>query len=281
MKVTAESVKRLRDRTGVSMGKCKEALEQAGGDEEKAIDVLRKAGIASAVKKEGRDANEGLIGFAESDKAVAVIEVNSETDFVAQNETFKQFIKDICLQAAELQISSVEELLKQPYSKDKSITLDQQRALIMQSLGENIQVKRIAIIPKESSKSVGLYSHMGGKIVTAVVLLGASGHELLAREIAMHTAAEAPDYLKPEEVPSEVRAREEDIAKAQIQGKPADIVDKIVAGKIKAFYDQVCLLGQKFVKDNSLSIAEVVAAEAKKTGVPLSVESFIRWKVGG
>ncbi len=281
MKVTAESVKKLRDRTGVSMGKCKEALEQAGGDEEKAIDVLRKAGIASAVKKEGRDANEGLIGFAESDNAVAVIEVNSETDFVAQNETFKQFIKDICLQAAQLQISSVEELLKQPYSKDNSITLDQQRALIMQSLGENIQVKRIAIIPKASSKSVGLYSHMGGKIVTAVVLVGAAGHELLAREIAMHTAAESPDYLKPEEVPAEVIAREEEIAKAQIQGKPADIVDKIVAGKIKAFYDQVCLLGQKFVKDNSLSITEVVAAEAKKTGVPLSVESFIRWKVGG
>ncbi len=281
MKVTAESVKRLRDRTGVSMGKCKEALEQVAGDEEKAIDFLRKAGIASAVKKEGRDANEGLIGFAESDKAVAVIEVNSETDFVAQNETFKQFIKDICLQAAESQISSVEELLKQPYAKDASVTIDQHRAIIMQSLGENIQVKRIALIPKSSSKSVGLYSHMGGKIVTAVVLAGAVGHEALAREIAMHTAAESPDYLKPEEVPAEIKAREEEIARAQIQGKPADITDKIVAGKIKAFYDQVCLLGQKFVKDNSLSIADVVAAEAKKTGAPLSVESFIRWKVGG
>jgi elongation factor Ts len=281
MKITAESVKKLRDRTGVSMGKCKEALEHSGGDEEKAIDFLRKAGIASAVKKESREANEGVIGFAESDKFVAVIEVNSETDFVAQNENFKEFIKELCLEASRLGISSVEDLLKLPYAKDPSITLDQHRAITMQSLGENIQVKRMLLIPKSNSRSVGLYSHMGGKIVTAVVLEGGAGHEALAKEIAMHTAAEAPDYLKPEEVPAEAKAREEEIARAQVVGKPENITDKIVEGKIKAFYDQVCLLCQKFIKDNSQSVAEVVAAEAKKTGTPLSVESFIRWKVGG
>ena len=126
-KVTAESVKALRDRTGVSMGKCKEALDQAEGDAEKAIDILRKAGIASAVKKEGREANEGLVGFAESEDAVAIVEFNSETDFVAQNDKFKQFVKDVCMEACLAKISSVEELLNKTYSKDSSITVDTTR----------------------------------------------------------------------------------------------------------------------------------------------------------
>jgi elongation factor Ts len=281
VKVSAESVKKLRDRTGVSMGKCKEALDQAGGDMEKAIDILRTAGMASAVKKEGREANEGLVGFAESSQAVAIIEVNSETDFVAQNAQFKVFLQEVCEEAARSQISSVEELLKLPYSKDSSITLDQHRALTMQSLGENIQVKRVQILQKSSTRSIGLYSHMGGKIVSAVILEGATGQEGFAREIAMHVAAESPDYLAPQEVPADVKAREEEIAKAQIQGKPANMVEKIVEGKIKAFYDQVCLVCQKFIKDNAKSVSEVVEAEAKKIGAPLKVQGFVRWKVGG
>lgn len=281
VKISAESVKKLRDRTGVSMGKCKEALDQAGGDMEKAIDILRTAGMASAVKKEGREANEGLVGFAESAQTVAIVELNSETDFVAQNALFKQFLQEVCEEASKTQISSVEELLKRPYSKDPSITIDQQRSLTIQTLGENIQVKRIQILSKNPSLSVGLYSHMGGKIVSAVVLKGAAGHELLAREIAMHVAAESPEYLAPEAVPADVKAREEEIAKAQVQGKPANITDKIVEGKIKAFYDQVCLLCQKFIKDNARSVAEVVEAEAKKAGTPLSIQEFVRWKVGG
>ncbi len=280
-KVTAEMVKELRERTGVSMSKCKEALDQSGADMEQAIDILRKAGMASAVKKEGREVNEGLIGFGESDKNIAIVEVNSETDFVAQNEKFKQFIKDICIQACESNISTVEELSNLKYSKDTSITIDQYRALTIQSLGENIQIRRLMIIPKKSDLSVGLYSHMGGKIVAAALISGAAGHEAIAREIAMHIAAESPDYLQPSEVPVEVKAREEEIAKAQIQGKPANMVDKIVEGKIKAFYDQVCLVCQKFIKDSTLTVAAVVEAEAKRSGKPLSLQSFIRWKVGG
>lgn len=280
-KVTAEMVKQLRERTGVSMSKCKEALDQAGADMEQAIDILRKAGMASAVKKEGREVNEGLIGFAESADKVAIIEVNSETDFVAQNEKFKQFIKDVCLQACEANVSSVEELSNLPCSKDPSITIDQYRALTIQSLGENIQIRRILVLSKKEDLSIGLYSHMGGKIVTAALISGASGHESIAREIAMHIAAESPDYLDPSEVPADVKEREEEIAKAQIQGKPANMVEKIVEGKIKAFYDQVCLVCQKFIKDNALTVAAVVEAEAKRSGKPLSLQSFIRWKVGG
>lgn len=280
-KVTAEMVKELRERSGVSMGKCKEALDHSNGDMEGAIDFLRKTGMASAVKKEGREALEGLIGFAESDKAVAIVEVNSETDFVAQNERFKQFLKDLCVEASEMKVSTVEELMNTKYSKDPTITLDQYRALTIQGLGENIQVKRMMIIQKSDKVSIGLYSHMGGKIVTAAILEGASGHEAVAREIAMHIAAESPDYLQPSCVPADVKEREAEIAKAQMQGKPANMMEKIVEGKLKAFYDQVCLVCQKFVKDNALTVAAVVEAESKRAGKPLSIESFVRWRVGG
>lgn len=239
VKVTAEMVKELRDRTGVSMGKCKEALDKASGDMNAAIDILRKSGMASAVKKEGRETNEGLIGSGESAKAVAFVEVNAETDFVTQNEKFKEFLKEVAQEAAEYSESSLSALLQRPYKKDSSITLDQYRALVMQSLGENIQVKRVGIFPKTPDISIGLYSHMGGKIAVAVLLTGGAGHEALAREIAMHVAAESPEYLQPSDVPADVRAKEEEIARGQVVGKPANIIDKIVEGKVKAFCDGV------------------------------------------
>jgi len=280
-KVTADMVKELRERTGVGMGKCKEALDACGGDMENAIDHLRKAGMASAVKKEGREVNEGLVGFVESSSAVALMEVNSETDFVAQNDRFKQFIKDVAQDAAESHPASLEAFLQRPYSKDTSVTVDQFRALTMQSLGENIKIKRLEVLPKSNDISVGIYSHMGGKIVTAVILTGGSGNEAFARELAMHVAAESPEFLRPEEVPSDAKAREEEIARGQVVGKPANIVDKIVEGKIKSYYDQVCLICQKYIKDNAMSVADVVAAEAKKQGKNITIQSFKRWKVGG
>jgi len=280
-KVTAEMVKELRERTGVGMGKCKEALDACGGEMEKAIDHLRKAGMASAVKKEGRDVNEGLIGHSESNAAVSLVEVNSETDFVAQNDRFKQFIKDVAQDAADTTPASLDALLGQTFSKDSSVTIDQYRALTVQSLGENIRIKRMLVMPKSQDVSIGVYSHMNGKIVTAVTLTGGQGNEAFARELAMHVAAESPDFLNPEEVPADVKAREEDIAREQVKGKPANIADKIVEGKIKAYYDQACFVCQKYIKENSMSVAEVVAAEAKKLGKNITVQSFKRWKVGG
>jgi elongation factor Ts len=279
-KVTPDMVKELRERTGVGMGKCKEALDQAHGDMEKAIDILRKAGMASAVKKEGRETKEGMIATAESNDAIALVELNAETDFVVQNDRFKQFAHDIALEVAETKPSSLEAFVAQQYRKDPSLTIDQYRAIVMQSLGENIKLKRLQIFPKTSNISLGIYSHMGGKIVTLVEINGGAGQEALARDIAMHVAAESPDYLKPEEVPADVKAREEEIARSQVAGKPQQIMDKIVEGKLKAFFDQVCLLGQKFVKDNSISIATLVENEGKRLGKPLAIRRFIRWKVG-
>jgi elongation factor Ts len=280
VKITAEMVKELRERTGVGMGKCKEALDHVGGDMEKAIDHLRKTGMASAVKKEGRETKEGLIGHAESHAAIALIEVNTETDFVAQNEKFKTFLHDICKQAAETKPATLEAFLHQACAKDPSVTVDQYRSLIIQSLGENIQIKRLLVLNKKPDVSFGVYSHMNGKIVTVVELSGKTGLEAFARDIAMHVAAESPDYLRPEDVSSDVRAREEEIARSQIQGKPANIIDKIVEGKLKAFYDQICLLCQKYIKDNTQTIAQVVEKEGKAVGKHLSLVRFIRWKVG-
>ncbi len=280
-KITADLIKELRERTNVAMNKCKEALEQTGGDMEKAIDFLRKSGMASAVKKEGRETNEGAIGFAEGPKAIAIVEANAETDFVTQNEKFKEFLRELCKQAAETAPSSLEEFLKQPLHKDRSITVDEYRALTVQSLGENIRVKRVKIIPKHEGSSLGIYSHMGGKIVCVVELVGGGGQEALARDIAMHSAAESPDYLRPEDVPSDVKSREEEVARGQITGKPANIIEKIVEGKIKAFYDQVCLLHQKYVKDNSVTISQLLEHESKRLGKHLGIRSFLRWKVGG
>jgi elongation factor Ts len=280
VKVTSDMVKELRERTGVGMAKCKEALDQAGGDMESAIDILRKAGMASAVKKEGRETKEGLIGAGESSSAIAIIELNAETDFVTQNERFKHFLNEICQQAAHTKPASVEAFLAQPSKTDPSITVDQARSLVIQSLGENIQIKRLKIIPKSADISFGVYSHMGGKIVTLAEISGGAGQEILARDIAMHIAAEAPDYLKPEEVPADIKAREEDIARGQVAGKPAAVMEKIIEGKIKAFYDQVCLICQKFVKDNTITVKDLVEREAKRTGKPLHLRSFLRWKVG-
>jgi len=280
MTVTPQKIKELREMTGVGMGKCKEALEEAKGDLNKAVEVLRKAGMASAVKKEGREANEGLIAVGESAKAMALVEVNSETDFVAQNEKFKQFLNDLASEAAELQPASLEAFLKLKCKHDPSITIDEYRALIIQSLGENIQVKRIKLLPKSKDVSIGVYAHMGGKIMTAVVLSGGAGNEVLARDIAMHAAAECPHYIRREDVPSEIKERERDIATSQVKNKPANIVEKIVEGKVKAFYDEFCLLNQKYIKNNEITIEELLAKESKTAGKTLTVQSFLRWQIG-
>ena len=151
----------------------------------------------------------------------------------------------------------------------------------MQSLGENIQVKRLTLLAKNPDLSIGLYSHMGGKIVVAVVLTGGSGQEALARDIAMHAAAEAPEYLSPEEVPAAIRAKEEEIAREQVKGKPANIVEKIVEGKVKAFCDEVCLTCQKYVKDNTMTITQLLEKESKRLNKQIGIKTFHRWKVGG
>lgn len=279
-KVTADLVKELRELTGVGMAKCKSALDETGGDLDKAIELLRKQGLSSAVKKEGREANEGVIAIGESDKAVALIEVNSETVFVAQNEKFKHFAHDLANEAAEILPKTLQAFLAHKSKKDPSLTIDEYRALMVQSLGENIQVKRFILLPKHADISIGYYSHMGGKISTAVELSGGRGNEILARDIAMHIAAESPEYLKAADVPEEINEREKEIGRSQIQGKPAAIVEKILEGKLKAFYDQFCLLNQKYIKNTDVTIEQLLGAESKATKKHLEIKNFLRWQIG-
>ena len=232
------------------------------------------------MKKGGRETNEGLIGFAENEEALAVVEVNVETDFVIQNELFKEFLKSLSEEVLKTAPSSLEAFLEQKYSGNPSSTVEQYRTEMVQTLGENLRIKRILFTKKSAKASYGVYSHMGGKILCIVAIDGDNTHRDEAREIAMHVAAEAPEYLDKDAVPQDVILREEEIAKEQVKGKPAQIIEKILIGKINAFYDQVCLLRQKFVKDNSITVAQYVESVGKKASKPLKLDHFIRWQMG-
>ena len=274
--ISAQMVKELRERTGIGMGKCKEALVESKGDIELAISNLRKAGMASAVKKEGREANEGLIATFESGEAIVVAEINAETDFVVKNDKFQLFAKDVAEEICATTPESVDAFLKQQSKKDPSHTVDEVRAILVQTLGENIQLKRFELFPKKANHSLALYSHGGGKIVTLVEISGGSDMAPLAKDIAMHIAAESPEYLSKDEVPERVIEHEKEIARAQIQGKPENIIDKILQGKLQSYFKQACLLYQPFVKDPSMTIEKLVSSK----GSDLKVTQFLRWRVG-
>jgi elongation factor Ts len=241
---------------------------------------LRKSGEASAVKKASRETKEGQIAFAENDKHVGVVEVSAETDFVVNNERFQQFLQQMAEEVARLAPASLEDFLKAKSSVEKDLTIDQVRANLVQTLGENIQVKRLAFFEKNPKKSYGVYSHLKGKILTLVEIEGASGEEDLAKGIAMHVAAASPEYLKPEEVPQSIIDQERAIAKDQMKGKPDNIIEKILSGKIEAYYDQACLTRQKYIRDDSVSIEQLVEKRAKETSKPLKLVRFTRWNVG-
>jgi elongation factor Ts len=278
--VTAQLVKELRERTGVGMAKCKEALDAANGDIDLAIENLRKAGMASAVKKEGRETKEGVIKIAENNERIALVEVNAETDFVAKNENFQKFAQNLAEEVCRSMPANASDFSSQKYSQDPRLTIDEYRATIIQSLGENIQIKRLEIFPKKANASLEVYSHGGGKLVTLVEIEGSAEEAELAKDIAMHVAAESPEYLSHEEIPQRVIDHEKEIARAQIQGKPENIVEKILEGKLRAYYDQVCLINQRFIKDTEITISELVAKKGKETGKNLKVSYFLRWRVG-
>lgn len=271
--ITAKLVMALRNRTGIGMTKCKEALVEAKGDIELAIQNLRKAGIASAVKKSDREANEGKVVAAEDDSTLLLLEINAETDFVVKNDKFVAFAAEIAQEALSGGADSLDALLAQSYSKDSSLTIDQFRAVTVQSLGENLVIRRLLRLSKEKGHSYGLYSHMGGKIISLVVIEGAEDRADLAREVAMHVAAANPEYLDAAAVPASIKEQEEEIARTQLKGKPDHILPKILEGKMRAYYEQNCLVNQPFIKDTSVKVADFV-------GKDLKVVAFYRWAVG-
>jgi elongation factor Ts len=267
MAITAKQVKELRDRTAAGMMDCKKALVEADGDIELAIENMRKSGAIKAAKKAGRVAAEGVVLAKTAGTVALIAEVNCETDFVAMDKSFLEFANKVAEIALANKIDTVEALSAAAYD---DTTVEDARATLVAKIGENISIRRLQIVEGEN---LGAYVH-SGKIGVLSVLKG--GDAELAKDIAMHVAASAPQFVKPEDVPADVVAKEKEI---QLQiaidsGKPAEIAEKMVAGRMAKFTGEVSLTGQAFVKDPSMKVAKLL----KDAGA--EVESFIRIEVG-
>ncbi|MGH8583098.1 MAG: translation elongation factor Ts [Gammaproteobacteria bacterium] len=260
MEISAAAVKDLRERTGAGMMECKKALLQTQGDAEQAIDLLRKSGAAKAAKRSGRTATEGLIavGSDAEMQAIAMVEVNSETDFVARNEKFRAFAQSVADCVLGRRPKDLEALLSAPLGEDGG-SVDAVRLQLSAEIGENLSVRRFVRVTADGAR-LGLYRH-GSKIGVVTVLTG--GDAALAKDIAMHVAATRPVCIHKDQVPAELVARERAIYEAQAAetGKPPEVVRKIAAGKLDKFINEVTLLGQPFVKDQDTTIAKLLSAK--------------------
>jgi len=272
MSVTAAQVKELRERTGAGMMDCKKALEATQGDMTLAVEELRKTGRAKADKKSGRIAAEGVvIGRQTQDgKSGVMVEVNSETDFVARDENFLTFANTVADIALANKIHDVQALIHLPFHLGEGKVEEARQALVAK-MGENINVRRVFFMSDENT--IGSYLH--GNRIGVLVQLDVDNPEL-AKDIAMHIAASKPLFIRPEDVSSDIVAKEKEIyiAQASGSGKPQDIIEKMVAGRIKKYLDEVSLLGQPFVKDPNITIASLLNKHRAK------VVAFTRFEVG-
>ena len=262
--VTASQVKELREKTGAGMMDCKKVLTETDGDMEKAIELLRERGIAKAAKKSSRVAAEGLVAaYVSDDKKVgAVVEVNAETDFVSKNDEFKTFVNDVARQIVEKNPANVEELLAQPSIAESGKTVQEVLTNKIATIGENMTIRRFARF--ESTGIVASYIHGEGKIGVLVDMENATPE--LAKDICMQIAAAKPEFLNREAVTAERVAKEMEILKAQAmnEGKPAEIAEKMVQGRINKFYGEICLLEQPFVKDPDIKINKLLESKGAK-----------------
>ena len=256
--ITAALVKELREKTGAGMMDCKKVLTETDGDLERASELLRERGIAKAAKKSGRVAAEGLVEayVSEDGKVGAIVEVNSETDFVAKNEEFKTFVMDVAKQVVKNNPATVEELLAQPSITVEGKTVNEVLIDKIATIGENLSIRRFARF--ESKGLVEKYIHGNGKI--AVLINMENGNSELAKDICMQIAAARPEFVSREQVPADRLEKEKEILKAQTmnEGKPEAIAEKIVMGRINKFYEEVCLVDQEFVKDPSMKVSQVL-----------------------
>ncbi|MBQ8498825.1 translation elongation factor Ts [Chlamydia sp.] len=275
-----EALKSLRQQTGVGLTKCKEALEHAKGNLEDAVVYLRKLGLASASKKEHRETKEGVVAALVDERGSAIIEVNVETDFVANNGVFRAFVSGLLSDLLNNRLSDVEALARVMSSQEPSLSVEELKAVTMQTVGENIRISRALYMPVNSDQSVGIYSHGNGKAIAVVFLSGSDKQEALAKDIAMHVVASQPLFLSKESVPQEVLEREQEVFASQVAGKPQEVIEKITKGKFKAFFQEVCLLEQAFIKDPEITVQDLVNRTAKASGEPLKVDHFIFWKIG-
>jgi elongation factor Ts len=284
--ITAAAVKELRERTGAGMMDCKKALAETNGEMEAAIDWLRAKGLSAAAKKAGRTAAEGLVGVAVEDNRGAVVEVNSETDFVAKNELFQDFVRNVAKLALEKR-TDVEVLAAAQYPEGG--TVQDKPTDNIAKIGENQSLRRAAVV-EVSEGAVVSYVHNQvspglGKIGVLVALESSAPAETLTalgKQIAMHVAAAHPLALTAEELPTELVERERSIAmeKARESGKPQNIIEKMVEGGLAKFRKENALISQLFVMDNKTPVAEVVASAAKDAGTGIELKGFVRFQLG-
>jgi elongation factor Ts len=285
--IAAAAVKQLRDRTGAGMMDCKAALTETGGDMEAAVDWLRAKGLAKAAKKAGRVAAEGLIGVATAQGAGAVVEVNSETDFVARNDAFQDMVRTIARLALDHE-GDVARLSQAPYP-GADATVAEHLTQMVATIGENMTLRRAALL-RAKPGVVASYVHNQvapglGKIGVLVALRSEADADKLAalgRQIAMHVAAAHPLAVRPEELPAEVVARERQIfaEQARESGKPETIIEKMVEGRVRKFYEEAVLLAQTWVIDNETKVEKVLEQAGKDLGAKIEVAGFVRFAIG-
>lgn len=269
--MNAKLIKELRDISGAGMMDCKKALEENDNDIKKATEWLREKGIAKAAKKAGRIAAEGLSTvITEGNKAV-ILEINCETDFVAKNEKFQNFVNEVARTILNSNAKTNEEALALPCEDG---TLNDAVTNMTATIGEKISFRRFTLLEKNDDQNFGAYIHMGGKISVLTLLDGAN--EEVAKDVSMHAAAMRPEYVKKEQVPEEQVEHEKKILTEQAiaEGKPANIAEKMVMGRINKFYKEICLEEQEFVKDNSVSVAKYVSNNGGQ------IVDVIRYEVG-
>lgn len=283
MAITAAMVKTLRERTGSGMMDCKKALVEAEGDIEKAIELLREKGLAKAAKKAGRVAAEGLvrIAFNEDSTQAAIVEVNSETDFVAQNEEFKVFVEDIARAALAHGEDDMDTFLAEDIGGK---TVNEELTAKIAKIGENLKLRRYEKASEEGVVYVG-YIHGGGRIGVIIGLkTDATAEEVatVGKDVAMQVASMDPKFVSEKEVDAEYLASERRILTEEVknEGKKPEIIDKIVDGKIKKELKEVCLVDQAFVKDSDISVKQYVDGAAKEIGKDIEIVSMIRYEVG-
>ena len=271
--IKASDVKELRERTGAGMLDCKKALEATDGNMENAIDWLREKGISKAAKKESRIAAEGLTDGASDENVAVITEINCETDFVAQNEDFKKLVENIRLTLLHNDVSTMEEANKLTI-EGGSETIEEAVINFTAKIGEKISFRRFERVVKSDDQVFGIYSHMGGRI-TALVVLGGADRDV-ARDVAMHVAAMNPVAIKRSDVPADMVERESHVIKEQVmgEGKPADIAEKMVTGRLNKFYKEICLEEQAFIKDSNISVLDYVKSNGG------TIDGMIRFAVG-
>ena len=270
--ITASLVKELRERTGAGMMDCKKALQQTDGNIEAAIDYLRENGIAKAAKKADRIAAEGLSYIEVKGNKAVILEINSETDFVAKNEKFVALVKNVADAILAAEPKTLEEALQ---VEAQGGTVEAVINEGIATIGEKLSLRRFEVVSKTDSDAFGAYSHMGGRIGVLTLVEGSTDEEA-AKDVAMHIAALAPRYLDESEVPADVLEHEKKVLTEQAlnEGKPANIVEKMIVGRINKFLEEITVVKQKFVKDDSLTVEKFVASKGGK------LAKLVRYEVG-